>query len=84
MKRGGGWAARSKGTSAIQRASNCFIGELPLGSCLSTIGRDDLHAGPDFDKASAAIGFSEYIASYSWVDAQTPTIIIPGEPRCLV
>jgi len=79
-RRGGGWAPRSKDTFASQRMHSQSAVELPLGPCLSTITHDDLHIGPGFDRASASIDSCEYMASYSWMNAKSATIMVPGEP----
>jgi hypothetical protein len=79
-QRGGGWAPRSKDTFASQRKHSQPTVELPRGPCLSTIAHGDLQIGPSFDRASASINSCEYMASYSWMNAKSATIMVPGEP----
>jgi hypothetical protein len=64
---------------ASQRKGSQSIDELPLGPCLSIITHNDLEIGPGFDRATAVIHSCEYIASYSWIDAKSATIMVPGE-----
>jgi hypothetical protein len=78
QKRGGGWAPRSNNTSAGVRGHSHSTDELPVGPCLAKIEYDDLYIGSRFDRSSASIGSCEYIASYSWMEAKIPTIMVPG------
>jgi hypothetical protein len=78
QKRGGGWAPRLKDNSGSGQKHSQPTEEHPLGQYLFTIKPDDLCSHGRTDRVAASIDSCEYMASYSWVDAKSPTIMIPG------
>jgi len=50
----------------------------PLGELLTTLNNSDLKPTLATPGDAALIKDCEYVASYNWVDATTPTIMIPG------
>jgi len=51
----------------------------PLGQLLQTFKLSDLQSLTDRAVDSDTITNCEYVASYNWTDAKTPTILVPGK-----
>ncbi|KAF2677523.1 hypothetical protein K458DRAFT_446863 [Lentithecium fluviatile CBS 122367] len=52
----------------------------PLGELLTSFSNSDLQPKLSTLTDAASIKDCQYVASYNWVDADTPTIMVPGKP----
>jgi hypothetical protein len=69
-----GW--RSHGRIDAQRVPDLV--KLPLGDIIQTITDSDLRLNSLGGTDAATITDCKYLASYSWLNAANPTVLIPG------
>lgn len=77
--RGRGWG-RGRGAPLPRTVVKPDIVKNPLGELLQLFNADELDGS--FDNVTAgkdSITKCENVASYSWTDEETPTIIVPGK-----
>ncbi|KAF2017638.1 hypothetical protein BU24DRAFT_440534 [Aaosphaeria arxii CBS 175.79] len=80
--RGGRWAPRGKGHhySKPKGPPKPDIGKDPLGQHLVEYKNADLTRPSSITSPDATISNCSYVASYTWMNRENPTILVPGEP----
>ena len=53
--------------------------ELPKGHLLGTINASEVDSSDNLTSDTPSIKDVQYVASYSWLDRATPTIVVPGK-----
>lgn len=78
-RRGRGRGGRVPHFSKPKEQVKPDIHKNPLGKLVKIFHVSDLEAGPGRAPPDTEISDCQYVASYSWLNSQTPTIIVPGE-----
>jgi hypothetical protein len=79
----GGNAPRTRPFPNSKQPVTPDIQKHPLGPLLHTISQGSIESLLLDDPLNNTISDCELVASYNWLDEKTPTIVVPGEDRCL-
>ena len=73
------WRTSGRGGRAITRPDP--VASLPMGALRGTISFAEIESVSRLNNDSVQIEEGEHVASYNWLNTETPTILVPGEQK---